>query len=126
MDVTLLALPQTQDRLARVIAHGRDALTGSAPSQETRVQLAVDAALLDESDFARVKGSLDTSLNEDANFYGVRPEFAPRIKKAREGYEAATAKFVAMTREIASGRPTFDAAAWNAGYIMFLVREIGC
>ena len=61
MDVTLLALPQTQDRLAQAMQYGYRALRHGGPTPEEKVQLAVDAALLQESDIDRVTGSSQTA-----------------------------------------------------------------
>ncbi|MSP74199.1 MAG: hypothetical protein EXR76_18860 [Myxococcales bacterium] len=82
MDVTLLALPQTQDRLARVVMMGSD-LLGEPLTAESRVAFAVQAALLQEADLDRVMASAQTALNEDPNFYGASPTFAAGVK-ARE------------------------------------------
>ena len=70
MDMTLLALPQTQERTAGLLvwlqqAHGRR-LTAA-----DRRHLAVTAAFLREADRDRIVADAETSLNEDANFYGA-------------------------------------------------------
>ena len=114
MDVTLLALPQVQDRLAKVIAFGRDRLQASQFSGEDRVQLAVFATMLEEADVARVKSSLATSLNEDANFYGVSPTLAKGIGPANEEFLRTTADFIALVRRAAGEQPDLDAAAFVA------------
>ncbi len=73
MDVTLLALPQLQTRLETILNFGRPVLaTGQVkPAEATR--FAVLRAQLLEADFQRALGSMATSFNEDANFYGVSP-----------------------------------------------------
>src|SRR4051812_46469285 len=50
MDVTLLALPQTQDRLATIIGYGEDLLKKKGPAKSEITQLAVHGALLKEAD----------------------------------------------------------------------------
>jgi methyl-accepting chemotaxis protein len=100
MDVTLLALPQTQDRLAKVTAFGRDRLQAGKWSAADRVQLAVFAAMLEEADQARIASSLQTCLNEDANFYGVSPTLVSAINYANEEYLRASSEFIALARQI--------------------------
>lgn len=102
MDVTLLALPQTQDRLARVAKYGYDILVRGNPTDEERVQLAVHAALLQEADLDRIIASTETSLNEDANFYDVSPTLGRNLKPALTKYQDATKKFIELTRQAAS------------------------
>lgn len=102
MDVTLLALPQTQDRLARVAKYGYDILVRGNPTDEERVQLAVHAALLQEADLDRIIASTETSLNEDANFYDVSPTLGRNLKPALTKYQDATKKFIELTRHAAS------------------------
>src|SRR5438876_2555308 len=63
MDVTLLALPQTQDRLAMVMAYGAARLQGQALSDQERQQFAIYATMLKEADLDRISGSLHSSLN---------------------------------------------------------------
>src|SRR4029434_6776192 len=67
MDATLLALPQTQDRLAAVMAYGAGALQRKSISDAERNQFAVHAALLKEADKDRITADLETVLNEDSN-----------------------------------------------------------
>ena len=61
MDITLLALPQTQDRLAKIIAEGSSILRQTQISPKDRVQLAVFGNLLRESDADRVRGSTNSA-----------------------------------------------------------------
>jgi methyl-accepting chemotaxis protein len=115
MDVTLLALPQNQDRLTHVIAFGSDVLGHGTPKQDQRIALSVHAAMLQEADLDRILGSAQTSLNEDRNFYGSSPSLAANLKPALEAYKAAAANFIAMTRKLAeSDAPGFDAAAYTS------------
>jgi hypothetical protein len=88
MDVTLLALPQTQNRLAVILSDGDRALRGSLSSKD-RVQMAVYAAQLKEADLDRVTGSLGTALNEDANFYGSSESLQRNEEIGRNVMEAA-------------------------------------
>ena len=74
MDVTLLALPQTQERIARLLAHAEPLFAGLVDKRRVltvleRQELAVLAGKLAE-DVTRIENSAATSLNEDPNFHG--------------------------------------------------------
>jgi PAS domain S-box-containing protein len=94
MDVTLLALPQMQDRLATVTAFGEAALRRQTISKQERTQLAVYAALLKEADLDRIVSSTQTALNEDANFYGTSESLRRRIPPALQEFTSAAEKFI--------------------------------
>jgi methyl-accepting chemotaxis protein len=106
MDVTLVALPQTQDRLAQVTAFGQGALRAGRVTPEQQVQLAVYAAMLQESDLDRVSADVQTTLNEDKNFYGVSPTLQADLPAATKAYADAAAHFVQLTRQLAAGGKT--------------------
>lgn len=101
MDVTLLALPQNQERIARVMAYGRDVILRGAVTSQERTQLAVFAAMLQEADRDRVAGSLKTALNEDQNFYGVSDSFQQNIPPDLKNYEDAVTRLIEMTKSLA-------------------------
>jgi methyl-accepting chemotaxis protein len=96
MDVTLLALPQTQDRLATIASYGERVLAQPSLSLEERTQLAVFAAQLKEADVDRVVASLQTALNEDGNFYEICPSFQKNIPPARDRYVQANETLLAL------------------------------
>ena len=100
MDATLLALPQVQDRLAAVIAHGAAALEDGGISAEERQQFAIFATLMKEADLDRINGSVQTALNEDANFYGASPTLQARVPQAMKEFASATELFIALTNRI--------------------------
>ncbi len=101
MDATLLALPQTQDRLASMIAHGEKVLQQGTISRDERQQLAIYATLLKEADFDRIIGSLQTALNEDANFYGISPSLQARLPVALQEYRSSAEEFINLTGRVA-------------------------
>ncbi len=110
MDVTLLALPQTQDRLAAVMADGEAILRRSAISNPERRQLAVHATLLKEADLDRIKGSLRTALNEDAHFFGSSATLQTRVPPALKEYADAAEAFIDLTTRLV-GSDTIDVTA---------------
>ncbi|WP_395742885.1 ATP-binding protein [Prosthecobacter sp.] len=100
MDVTLLGLPQTQDRLAAVLAFGSAVLHRQTTSNPERQQLAIHATLLKEADMNRIIGSLQTALNEDANFYGHSATLQGRVPSALKEYADATEQFISLTNHL--------------------------
>lgn len=115
MDVTLLAIPQTQDRLAAVMQYGEALLQKKEITNAERRQLAVFAALLNESDMARITGSIQTALNEDAHYHGVSPTLKKIVSPLLAEYTVASGDFVKATLEIAdSPQAPFDSATYLA------------
>ncbi|HEY2341762.1 MAG TPA: ATP-binding protein, partial [Chthoniobacteraceae bacterium] len=115
MDATLLALPETQDRLAEVTARGEAVLKQAGITDLDRRQLAIFATLLKESDLDRVIGSVETALREDPNFYGISPSLQARVPPALQKYVDATEKFIALTRQLVdSTGDNFTAAEYAA------------
>ena len=103
MDVTLLALPQMQDRLATVMAFGETALRQGTMTDKDRNQLSVYAALLKESDLDRVVGSTHTALNEDQNFYGTSESLQRTLPSALVEFTRTSESFIELTRRLAEG-----------------------
>lgn len=115
MDVTLLALPQTQDRLAKMIAFGRDFIKASSHTPGQVTQLAVHTALLQEADLDRVVASSKTALNEDKNFYGTSPSLQQNLAKALDDYSLKTKRFIEISRQLAeSETPSVSAEEFVA------------
>ncbi len=100
MDATLLALPQTQDRLSRIIRDGQTLL--KSVTVRDRVQMAVYAAQLKEADLDRVTGSLETALNEDPNFYGVSKSFQQSVPGVLKDYHAKMEAFIQVITQMAT------------------------
>src|SRR5579862_3846368 len=105
MDVTLVALPQTQDRLGQVISFGEGLLARGQLTEKERLQFGVHAALLREADVERVKSDMQTSLQEDQNFYGTSESFQRDIPPALQDYAAASGAFVELLDRIADNQP---------------------
>ena len=93
MDMTLLALPQTQERTAGLLvwlqqAHGRRLTTAD------RRHVAVMAAFLREADCDRIVADAETSINEEADFYGASQTLSRSLQPAVATYAGATTAFV--------------------------------
>lgn len=86
MDITLLVLPQTIDRLGQINASlmGKTAL-----DEEQKVEAAVQARMVKEGDFDRISADFDTAFKEDKNFNGESPTFKANLAKPIEEFNAA-------------------------------------
>lgn len=89
MDSTLLALPQTQDRIASIREAYRVRARQKNISQQDRDQMAVESAMLKQSDVDHVSGDIDTAFKEDANFNGISPTLRQRVEPAYKSYLSA-------------------------------------
>jgi PAS domain S-box-containing protein len=115
MDMTLLALPQTQARLAGILDFGLGTLRGEPLSEAQRRQFMVMAAMLREADMQRVLASAKVSLSEDQNFYGVSPSLQAALPPRLAAYEQATSDFLALLDALADqDAPGFAPAAFLA------------
>lgn len=108
MDVTLLALPQLQDRLLAIYEwqqkvekslQGANSNGGSI-DQELLIEARVLAAQLQSSDFDRIKADLQTVLNEDANFYGAQVGLAEKVPELLESFEKEVIGLVASLQNL--------------------------
>ena len=117
MDITLCALPQTQDRTA-VITRDISRWMAEGTVDTHRSEIAAMAALYKESDLARIDGDVGTVLNEDANFYGISPSLQKNEPEAYAQYKAANEAFLALLNQLADGKPVeageFAKSGWNA------------
>lgn len=130
MDVTLLALPQTQDRLATIIDYGTDALIDHQLSPEEKLQLYVYATMLEEADYNRVLASIETSLNEDQNFYGISTSLNESVSPAVTEYKTANQAFIQTLRDLAQSDTGMDAGTFmklgqNARESSFALWNVG-
>lgn len=110
MDVTLLALPQTQERLATAMSDGKGILERPAISIQDRQQLTIHATLLKEADLDRISGSLETALNEDPNFHEISAPLHVRVPRAFKEYKTATEAFIHLTTEVVASEKKYVTA----------------
>ena len=87
MDITLLAMPQTIDRLSVIGATFAAQLDTDIPAQTEMTEAAVFARMLSEADIARIVADIDVTFKEDANFYGVSPTLKSTIDPALAAYK---------------------------------------
>ncbi len=73
MDMTLLALPESQERMADIAAEGARMLQQEKWTDAEARSFAVLVALFKTADYKRILESGRTAINEDPNFNGVSP-----------------------------------------------------
>jgi hypothetical protein len=117
MDITLCALPQTQQRLADITLQvGAWLRAGTIATN--RNQIAVMAAMLQQDDQYRITGDAQTSLSEDKNFHGISESLQRNLPPAIDKYTAANQAFLGLLNRIVAGETVpaseFEAAGWNA------------
>ncbi len=106
MDLTLLVLPQTQDRLGEILAYGYELLKDmeaggiKALPASDKLKFYVYARMLEESDYSRILGSTNTALNEDQNFYGTYEPMQSTIPSAFEAYKVPTLEFIGILYDL--------------------------
>ncbi len=111
MDVTLLAMPQTQDRLAQVMADGADLLRTDADdpaAADLRLRLAVGRAQLRADGLDRVLASTTVALDDNrqgGEMGGVCGTFQARVPPAMAAYTAAVRRFDDLAAAVQSGPP---------------------
>lgn len=107
MDVTLLAMPQTIDRLGG-IAESMSPKLGLIEDGYYDKDIVTDAAvmskMLSESDLDRVVADMDTSFNEDKNFYDVSPGYKEQYTPYLEAYKTASNAVIQDLDTIRSGK----------------------
>lgn len=103
MDITLLALPQTQDRIQSLIVELEPILRHKTFTEEERIKASVFVAMMKESDLGRITGDFQTVLNEDPNFYGVSPTLEPTLSPVHKKFVADYEALIQITEKIAKG-----------------------
>lgn len=102
MDVTLLVMPQTFDRLS-VIGSNVYTWQGAGIDGDKKLETAVLARMLDEGDIARVVADVDTSLKEDAHFYGKSATYERNLVGPFNDYRDANRKLVSTLTALSAG-----------------------
>src|SRR5205807_1926529 len=73
MDMTLIRLPAHQERIAKAMSLGLDAIARKSVTVQEVRQLDVYAAMLKEDDRDNITNDMQTAFDEDKNFFGVSP-----------------------------------------------------
>ena len=120
VDMSLGALPQTQERLATIEALGREAghiVIGKGLSESLKMRLAIEGAKLQEADVEHIQGGVQTVLSEDSNFYGVSPSLQANLPGASAEYARLSKDLLDSIRRTteSTGEPTSDGAVLQKG-----------
>ncbi len=102
MDITLLAIPQTQDRLGVILNYGLEVLGRANLTQEERQQLGIYAAVLKESDSDRIAASVQTALNEDKGAYGVSDSLQNNLPPLVKAYTAGVDDLIVLINKLST------------------------
>lgn len=104
MDVTVIALPQTLDRLAVIgstLYPQLQAFRSMTPAERT--EAAVMSRMLKEADIDRTVADMDTSLKEDANFNGTSDSYQKNAPGWRDDYVSKNIALVELLKKLGAG-----------------------
>lgn len=104
MDITLLALPQIQDRIQNIIVEVEPIIRRGHVTTDERVKASVFAAMINEADLARVTGDHQTILNEDVNFYGKSDTLESQLSGANQNFVTSYKELLNIINDVAEGR----------------------
>ncbi|HEX4340704.1 MAG TPA: ATP-binding protein [Polyangiaceae bacterium] len=102
MDVTLLVLPQMEDRLQQVALDVEKANRQGSLDPELRRRMTVAAAFLAEADWDRAAASTRTSIAEDPNFHDRIATLGPSLTPHLERSDAATRRVTDALQALSS------------------------
>lgn len=112
MDVTLLALPQMQDRLQTILSQKNTLISNVPPQESVRIQAAVFAAMLQEADLNRISADIQTTLNEDKNFYDLTTSVQNNLPLLLKPLQQSSEKLVSLLNQISQGK-SVTATEWD-------------
>lgn len=115
MDITLLALPQMQDRVQAILADRKALFENGKINEAYKNKAALYAAMLNESDLQRVLTDSQTSLNEDKNFYEVNQPLQANLPSAIESLQKKTEPFIALLNKISRSEEVTEAEFTQSG-----------
>ncbi|MGE0172975.1 MAG: methyl-accepting chemotaxis protein [Oligoflexales bacterium] len=94
MDIVLLALPQTQDRMQQITLFMTHEMGQESLSFPSRTKAASHYTMLKEADTDRITADAQTVVNEDPNFYGVNPKIQKEYLALVNSYAEQVAPFL--------------------------------
>lgn len=113
MDVTLVTIPQTLDRLSQIGVKGATLIAKGQASADEAFDMKHLAGMLKEADVDRATGDYTTSFNEDAHFHGISPSYKTDVQPKLDAYTEANAHLIKMMDSIASVPQSVTAAQWQ-------------
>jgi hypothetical protein len=134
VDATLMALPQTQDRLAQTTVDGVNFLRSSQRSDpHLKTTLATELVQLKEDDLDRISSSVGTSLAQVSRFHGSTGDVHASVPPALAEYQQAASQFDDLLAKIRDGDSTVSVkqfvaageAARSASYSLWNIADDG-
>lgn len=105
MDITLLAMPQTIQRLGEIAETFYSRLySRNLDDSKITTDAAVMSKMLSESDLERVIADMDTSFNEDKNFYGISPNYKNQYTPYFDKYTSSSYELIKTLNLISDGK----------------------
>lgn len=100
VDVSLVALPQAQDRISTLLSLYILAAKSDSKKEEDKTALTAQLILFSQSDIDRIFASIETALNEDNNFYGKSESLHKNLPSPTEKLKKSTDSFVKLLTNI--------------------------
>lgn len=100
MDVTLVVLPQTLDRLGQISNGVINALDDGVLSEQEKIAIAQQAALLKEADIERVAADFSTAFIEDTKIRGGSPSLKANIEPVLKQYSDSNLALVELLKSL--------------------------
>jgi methyl-accepting chemotaxis protein len=113
MDVILCSLPQNQERLGKIVPQVTEWLRTDT-IRAHMLDLAVMTALMNEADLNRIEGDVQTTLKEDANFYGTSPSLQASLPKDSARYLETNRRLLELLNQMSKGGKPPSAASFKA------------
>ncbi len=106
MDITLLALPQTIDRLGSIYEFIYQIKNSPEKLNEdsNKLEMAIRSRMLEEADLGRVMADFDTVFKEDPNFYGVSPTLKKSLEPLITKYQEANKNLIEKLKDISKNK----------------------
>ena len=96
VDVSLVALPQAQERISTLISLYNAIVKNDAKKEENNISMNAQLTLFSQSDIDRIFASIETSMNEDNNFYGKSESLHKNLPAPTEKLKKNTDNFVKL------------------------------
>ena len=104
MDITLIALPQTQDRIQSAIIDLEPIVRSGKVTLEERIRASVYASMMTEADLGRIEGDFSTVGHEDQNFYGRLAILESQGTPAHQKFVSSYKGFIELVQQVAAGK----------------------
>ena len=96
VDVSLVALPQAQERISTLISIYNSMVKNAGKNQDDKLAMAAQITLFQQNDLDRVMSSLETAMNEDNNFYGKSESLHKNIPGPMEKFKKCGDNFIKL------------------------------